>query len=67
MSKKATPLKEIPATQRKRFREAQKSFEELQKEIEPYIKRRELKPIAKAEEWRKTTSLHSQTSEADAS
>ncbi|MEW6185277.1 MAG: hypothetical protein AB1585_05995 [Thermodesulfobacteriota bacterium] len=59
MNDKIESKNQIEKNKQIRFDEAKKSFQKLQEEIAPYIKKREFKEVSTAGEWCETSSLHS--------
>ncbi len=52
MSKARKSAEELDARQRERFSEAKKSLEEMEEEIAPFVRRREIRKYSTAGEWR---------------
>lgn len=57
MNKKIKATKKTTEKQRKHLLKAKKSFQKMQEEIAPFIKRREFKYYSTEGQWRDTSSL----------
>ena len=59
MNKRTKPTEKPIEEKQRRFLEAKKSFQKMQEEIAPFIKRRKFKEYSTEGEWRETSSLYS--------
>ncbi len=59
MKKKGREERKSIHTSTRRWTEARKNFERVQKEIAPFIKRRAFKECSTVGKWRETSSLYS--------
>ena len=59
MNNRTKPIGKLTEKKERRFREAKKSFQKIEEEIAPFIKRRKFKEYSTDGEWRETSTLYS--------
>lgn len=59
MNNRTKLIEKLTEKKERRFREAKKSFQKIEEEIAPFIKRRKFKEYSTDGEWRETSTLYS--------